>query len=104
MDTGGRQLARERHFGHAADKFHFSQPTLSLALKKIEQPRGVILFERSSADVRLTPIGRQVAARAERMLEEAIKLREIATQVAIGCPANVASVSSTPMRPTCYRA
>jgi len=73
-------LARERHFGHAAEKCHVSQPTLSVALKKVEQRHGVILFERSSADVRLTPIGQQVAAQAERVLEEFGKLKEIAAQ------------------------
>lgn len=73
-------LARERHFGHAAEKCHVSQPTLSVALKKVEQRHGVILFERSSAEVRLTPIGQQVAAQAARVLEEFGKLKEIAAQ------------------------
>ena len=54
-------LARERHFSRAAEKCHVSQPTLSVALKKVERGYGVILFERSSADVRLTPIGEQIA-------------------------------------------
>lgn len=70
-------LARERHFGRAAEKCHVSQPTLSVALKKFEQRHSVILFERSSAEVRLTPIGEQVAAQAERVLEETAKLAEI---------------------------
>ncbi len=73
-------LARERHFGRAAEKCHVSQPTLSVALKKVEQRLGVILFERSSVEVRLTPIGEQVAVQAERVLEEAAKLKEIAAQ------------------------
>ena len=73
-------LARERHFGRAAEKCHVSQPTLSVALKKVEQRHGVVLFERSSADVRLTPIGEQVATQAERVLAEAAKLKEIAEQ------------------------
>lgn len=68
-------LARERHFGHAADKCHVSQPTLSVALKKVEQRHGVILFERSSAEVRLTGVGEQIALQAERVLDEAAKLR-----------------------------
>ncbi|MEI7429887.1 MAG: hydrogen peroxide-inducible genes activator [Betaproteobacteria bacterium] len=73
-------LARERHFGRAADKCHVSQPTLSVALKKVEQRYGVILFERSAAEVRLTPVGEQVAQQAERVLEEAARLKEITTQ------------------------
>jgi LysR family hydrogen peroxide-inducible transcriptional activator len=73
-------LARERHFGRAADKCHVSQPTLSVALKKVEQRHGITLFERSSAEVRLTPLGQLVALQAERVLEEFGKLKEIATQ------------------------
>jgi len=73
-------LARERHFGRAAEKCHVSQPTLSVALKKVEQRHGVILFERSSSDVRLTPIGEQVAIQAERVLVEAARLKEITEQ------------------------
>jgi len=46
-------LAHERHFGRAAERCHVTQPTLSVALKKVEQRDGVVLFERSSADVRL---------------------------------------------------
>ena len=67
-------LARERHFGRAAEKCHISQPTLSVALKKVEQRYGIVLFERSSADVRLTPIGGQIAHQAERVLDEAAYL------------------------------
>ncbi|MCB1943848.1 MAG: hydrogen peroxide-inducible genes activator [Candidatus Accumulibacter sp.] len=73
-------LARERHFGRAADKCHVSQPTLSVALKKFEQRYGVVLFERSSAEVRLTMIGEQIAGQAERVLEEAGKLKEFVDQ------------------------
>lgn len=73
-------LARERHFGRAADECHVSQPTLSVALKKFEQRYGVILFERSSAEVRLTPVGELVAAQAERVLAEAARLAELTAQ------------------------
>lgn len=73
-------LARERHFGRAAAKCHVSQPTLSVALKKVEQRHGLVLFERSSADVRPTPVGAQIAQQAERVLEEASRLKEIAAQ------------------------
>ena len=56
-------LSRERHFGRAADKCNVSQPTLSVAVKKLEDELGVALFERSSGDVRTTPVGAQVVAR-----------------------------------------
>ncbi|MCX7157115.1 MAG: hydrogen peroxide-inducible genes activator [Rhodocyclales bacterium] len=72
-------LARERHFGRAADKCNVSQPTLSVAVKKLEDELGVALFERSSGDVRATAIGAQVVAQAERTLAEAARVIEIAT-------------------------
>jgi LysR family hydrogen peroxide-inducible transcriptional activator len=73
-------LARECHFGRAAEKCHVSQPTLSVALKKVERRFGVTLFERTSADVRPTPIGEKIAAQAERVLQEAERLKDIVGQ------------------------
>jgi LysR family transcriptional regulator, hydrogen peroxide-inducible genes activator len=72
-------LARERHFGRAAEKCFVSQPTLSVAVKKLEDELGVILFERSPQEVRVTPIGEQVVAQAERVLGEAAQIVEIAS-------------------------
>ncbi|MFB0937210.1 MAG: hydrogen peroxide-inducible genes activator [Propionivibrio sp.] len=73
-------LAREKHFGRAAEKCHVSQPTLSVALKKVEERLGVTLFERTSSEVRLTPVGEQMANQAERVLVEANRFKEIAGQ------------------------
>ncbi len=71
-------LARERHFGKAAEACHVSQPTLSVALKKVEGQIGVPLFERGTSDVRITSLGERIVAQARRVLEEAVKLEEIA--------------------------
>lgn len=71
-------LARERHFGRAAESCHVSQPTLSVAVKKVEGQLGVALFERNAAEVRITPLGERVVAQARRVLEEAVRLDEIA--------------------------
>jgi LysR family hydrogen peroxide-inducible transcriptional activator len=73
-------LAHERHFGHAAEKCFVSQPTLSVAVKKLEDELGISLFERNSGEVRLTPIGVQVVSQAERVLAEAVRVKEIAMQ------------------------
>lgn len=71
-------LARERHFRRAADKCNVSQPTLSVAVKRLEDELGIALFERSSNEVRTTPVGAQVVAQAERTLAEAARVTEIA--------------------------
>jgi LysR family hydrogen peroxide-inducible transcriptional activator len=71
-------LARERHFGRAAQKCFVTQPTLSVAVKKLEEELGVILFERMSGDIRVTAVGALVVAQAERVLAEAGRIGEIA--------------------------
>ncbi len=71
-------LARERHFGRAAEKCFVSQPTLSVAVKKLEDELGVILFERSPQEVRVTPTGERIVAQAAKVLAEASQLTEIA--------------------------
>ncbi|MEJ2179507.1 MAG: LysR substrate-binding domain-containing protein [Gammaproteobacteria bacterium] len=68
---------RERHFGRAAESCYVSQPTLSAAVKKLEQELGVSIFERSKQDISATPVGEQVVEQAQRVLEEAEKLKQI---------------------------
>lgn len=71
-------LARERHFGRAAEKCFVSQPTLSVAVKKLEEELGLTLFERSPQEVRLTDVGARIVAQAQRVLAEAAQINEIA--------------------------
>lgn len=71
-------LARERHFGRAAEKCHVSQPTLSVAVKKVEEQLGVQLFERSATEVKITEIGQRIVQQAEKVLIEAAQIPEIA--------------------------
>jgi LysR family hydrogen peroxide-inducible transcriptional activator len=66
-------VARERHFGRAAENCFVSQPTLSLAVKKLEEEFGVVLFERGPGEVRVTPAGQKVVEQAQRVLEEAAR-------------------------------
>ena len=72
-------LAQQQHFGQAAKLCHVSQPTLSIAVKKLEQELGIDLFERSKNNVRTTPIGEQVIAQAQRVLEESASIKDIAS-------------------------
>ena len=73
-------VARERHFGRAAEACFVSQPTLSVAVKKLEEELGVAIFERGSGEVALTPTGERIVAQAQRVLEEAAAIKEIAKQ------------------------
>lgn len=72
-------LARERHFGRAAEKCHVSQPTLSVAIKKVEDELGVQLFERSATEVKITATGQRIVNQAEKVLLEAAQIPEIAS-------------------------
>lgn len=71
-------LADTRHFGKAADRCHVSQPTLSAQIKKLEEYLGAPLFERQPRKVELTELGRQVVARARRVLQEADEIVSLA--------------------------
>lgn len=73
-------VARERHFGHAAQACFVSQPTLSVGIKKLEEELGVAIFERGSNEITLTPVGERIAAQAERLLEDAAAIKTIAQQ------------------------
>lgn len=71
-------LAQTQHFGQAAERCHISQPTLSVGVKKLEEDLGVLIFERSKSAVRVTPVGEAIVAQAQRVLEQAQTIRELA--------------------------
>lgn len=71
-------VARERHFGRAAEACFVSQPTLSVAVKKLEEELDVKLFERGSNEVSVTPLGEEIIRQAQSVLEQAQSIKEIA--------------------------
>ena len=71
-------VARERHFGRAAEACFVSQPTLSVAIKKLEEELEVKLFERGTAEVSVTPLGEAIVRQAQSVLEQAAAIKEIA--------------------------
>ncbi|HUS25175.1 MAG TPA: hydrogen peroxide-inducible genes activator, partial [Candidatus Binatia bacterium] len=73
-------LDKERHFSRAAERSFVSQPTLSLALKKLEQELGVVLFERHRGEARPTPVGERIIEQARRVLAEATRIGELARE------------------------
>ncbi|MGZ5032151.1 MAG: hydrogen peroxide-inducible genes activator [Usitatibacter sp.] len=71
-------LAQERHFGRAAQKCFVTQPTLSLALAKLEDELGVRLFERNKNEVLVTARGQAIVEQARRVLDEVGKIQHLA--------------------------
>ena len=71
-------VARERHFGKAAEACFVSQPTLSVAIKKLEEELDVKLFERGSNEVTVTPLGLEIVHQAHLVLEQAAGIKELA--------------------------
>ena len=83
-------VARERHFGRAAEACFVSQPTLSVAIRKLEDELGVTLFERGGAEVGVTPIGQRIVAQAQKVLEESASIRRSRARATIRWPGRCA--------------
>ncbi len=71
-------VAREKHFGKAAEACFVSQPTLSVAIKKLEEELELKIFERSANEVTVTPLGQEIIEQAQSVLEQAAQIKEIA--------------------------
>ena len=71
-------VAQERNFGRAAQRSFISQPALSVAIQKLEEELGVQLFERAKSEVTVTPAGERIVEQAQKVLEEAARIRDIA--------------------------
>ncbi|TQV82563.1 hydrogen peroxide-inducible genes activator [Exilibacterium tricleocarpae] len=72
-------LSQEQHFGRAAERCFVSQPTLSIAVKKLEDELGVALFERSKTRVQPTPLGEKIVTQAQLVLEQTSIIKDIAS-------------------------
>jgi LysR family transcriptional regulator, hydrogen peroxide-inducible genes activator len=71
-------VARERHFGKAAEACFVSQPTLSVAVKKLEDELELKIFERNANEVTLTPLGEDIVRQAQSVIEQASLIKDIA--------------------------
>jgi len=77
-------LARERHFGRAAASCHVSQPTLSAAIRQLEETLGVPIVERGQRFRGLTAEGRRVLDWAQRILADCDALQQDLSQARHG--------------------
>ena len=71
-------VAQERSFGRAAQRCFVSQPALSVAIQKLEEELEAQLFERGKTEVTVTPVGERIVEQAQKVLEEAARIRDIA--------------------------
>lgn len=83
-------LAERCHFSKAAESCAVTQSTLSGGIKELEARLGVTLFERTHRAVILTPLGKQIAAGAQRLLVDAEEL--------VGLARNAQAPLSGPLR------
>ncbi|WP_039915236.1 hydrogen peroxide-inducible genes activator [Cellvibrio mixtus] len=81
-------LSEEQHFGRTAERCHVSQPTLSVAVKKLEEELGVELFERTKTSVKPTVMGERIILQAKALLAntESIKAMAEAGKDQLGSP------------------
>lgn len=77
-------VADARHFGRAAAAANVSQPTLSQQIKALEARLGITLIERGDSPVQLTPVGREIAERARKLLISVADLRDLARRSTTG--------------------
>ena len=71
-------VAREKHFGRAAEACFVSQPTLSVAIKKLEEELDVKLFERGANEVSVTHLGEAIVRQAQIVIEQAAAIKDLA--------------------------
>lgn len=84
------ELNRTRHFGRAAEALFVTQAAVSSRLKSLEEELGVVLFERSKREMRLTPEGGRLVRHSEKLIaswraaRQDVSLAEASEQLVIG--------------------
>jgi DNA-binding transcriptional LysR family regulator len=103
-------LAREEHFGRAAETCRVSQPTLSAGIKYLEDMFGVLLVQRGSRFQGFTPEGERVLEWARRIVGDARAMRQDIDALKRGLVGHVkiaaipTALAMTAMLTTPYRA
>jgi DNA-binding transcriptional LysR family regulator len=77
-------LAREKHFGRAAEACGVTQPTLSSGVKQLEDQMGVLLVNRGSRFQGFTPEGQRVLEWARRIVGDSRTMREEINSLRLG--------------------
>src|SRR6202171_2257080 len=103
-------LAREKHFGRAAEACGVTQPTLSAGVKHLEDQMGVVLVNRGSRFQGFTPEGQRVLEWARRIVGDTRAMREEVDALKRGLVGHIkiaaipTALAMTAMLTTPYRA
>ena len=103
-------LAREQHFGRAAEACNVSQPTLSAGIKQLEDTFGVLLVQRGSRFRGFTPEGERVLQWARRIVGDSRAMRQDIDALKRGLAGHIriaaipTALAMTAMLTTPYRA
>lgn len=77
-------LVRERSFRRAAAALYISQPALSQQIQRLEQEFGAVLIDRGVTPFELTPAGRRLLAKSQRILDELREIEDVAARARRG--------------------
>ncbi|WP_300596395.1 LysR family transcriptional regulator [Niabella sp.] len=93
-----QMLAKELHFGKAAEKLFISQPPLSRQIRELETELGLLLFERNNKRVALTEAGRYFLSESTTLLQQLEKAKLKARQIheSLAGTFRLGYISSTP--------
>src|SRR6266481_4680589 len=97
-------LAREKHFGRAAEACGVTQPTLSAGVKQLEEQMGVLLVNRGSRFQSFTPEGQRVLDWARRIVGDTRAMREEINSLRLGLSGQLRRFRSVSCPPTCRTA
>lgn len=94
-----REVAAQGSFSRAAEQLHMAQPAVSIAVRKLEEELGLVLFDRGGRRVSLTAEGRTLLQQAVAILEQVAGLRATGSalrgllqgELAIACPSMLAT-------------
>src|ERR1044072_3643539 len=102
-------LANQKHFGRAAEECGVTQPTLSAAIRQLEDQLGVMLVQRGSRFQGLTPEGQRVLEWArritsdERIMRQEMKAARHGLSAHVRIPATATALAMTPRLTTPFR-
>lgn len=73
-------VAEAKNFTKAAQKTFVTQPTLSMQIQKLEEELEIIIFDRSTKPIELTPIGQKIVTQAKSIVNESNRMQDVVDQ------------------------